>query len=229
MCAAEDQGGGPDAGGADRADDAGMPDPLTLSVFALATMGLLVIPGPTVMFIVARSVERGRGAGLVSMLGVETGALLHVVVAAAGLSALVASSPTALVVIKYAGAVYLGWLGLSALRHSAAADTGAHASADHWSLFRQGVLIDLLNPKTALFFLAFLPQFVEPGHGSTAVQIAVLGCLFVTLAVVNDTVYAVAAGSLASRIRRSPGARRRLTTTSACVYLGLGVLVVAGG
>jgi threonine/homoserine/homoserine lactone efflux protein len=211
-----------------RPEDRGMPDTSTLALFALSTMGLLLIPGPTVMFIVARSAELGRSAGFVSMLGVEAGALVHVGVATAGLSALVASSPTAFAVLKYGGAAYLVGLGISRLRRAGDHDPATRSTAGRWSLFGQGLLIDLLNPKTALFFLAFLPQFVEPGHGSAALQIAVLGGCFVVLATINDTAYAIAAGALGSRIKRSR-ARRRVDTGSACVYLALGGLAAAAG
>lgn len=202
-----------------------MPAAETLLIFAVSTLALLLVPGPSVLFVVARTVEHGRRAGLISMLGVETGALAHVVIAAAGMSALVASSPTALVVLRYVGGAYLLWLGAQALRRRRALVRGEPqaAQASHCSLYRQGVLVDLLNPKTALFFLAFLPSFVQPGHGPVAMQVAVLGCTFVVLATLTDGTYALAAARLSRRVR--PG---RLATASAGTYGLLGLLAFAG-
>ena len=201
-----------------------MPAADTLLVFALATLALLAIPGPSVLFVVARTVEHGRAAGLVSMLGVETGALVHVAVAAAGLSALVASSPTALTVLRWAGGAYLLWLGAQALRRRRAALAGAPAPRTSKArLFRQGVLVDLLNPKTALFFLAFLPGFVERGQGPVALQVAMLGCCFVVLATLTDGAYALASARISRRVRGS-----RLAAASAGTYGVLGVVALAG-
>src|SRR4051794_37228861 len=155
-----------------------MPPLPTLLVFAAATAGLLLLPGPSVLFIVARTLEHGRRGGLVSMLGVETGALLHVAAATAGLSALVAASPGTLLAVKLAGAGYLLVLGVRALRGSG---TAKAAPSSTKRLFRQGLLVDALNPKTAMFFLAFLPQFIDPAAGSVATQTLVLGLCFVAL------------------------------------------------
>jgi len=202
-----------------------MPAADTLLVFALSTLVLLAIPGPSVLFVVARTVEHGRAAGLVSMLGVEAGALVHVAVAAAGVSALVASSPTALTVLRWAGGAYLLWLGAQALRRRRAVLAGAPAPhASHARLFRQGVLVDLLNPKTALFFLAFLPGFVERGQGPVALQVVVLGSCFVALAAITDGAYALAAARISRRVRGS-----RLAAASAGTYGLLGVVALAGG
>ena len=202
-----------------------MPAADTLLVFSLSTLVLLAIPGPSVLFVVARTVEHGRAAGLVSMLGVETGALVHVAVAAAGVSALVASSPTALTVLRWAGGAYLLWLGAQALRRRRAVLAGAPAAhASHARLFRQGVLVDLLNPKTALFFLAFLPGFVERGQGPVALQVVVLGSCFVALAAITDGAYALAAARISRRVRGS-----RLAAASAGTYGLLGVVALAGG
>jgi threonine/homoserine/homoserine lactone efflux protein len=202
-----------------------MPAADTLLVFALSTLALLAIPGPSVLFVVARTVEHGRTAGLVSMLGVETGAMVHVAVAAAGLSALVSSSPAALTVLRWAGGAYLLWLGAQALRRRRAVLEGVPSAAvAHAKLFRQGVLVDLLNPKTALFFLAFLPGFVEQGQGPVALQVAVLGSCFVALAAITDGTYALAAARISRRVRGS-----RLAAASAGTYGLLGVVALAGG
>src|SRR3954451_5391485 len=172
----------------------GMPPLPTLALFAAATLALLLIPGPSVLFIVARTLEHGRRGGLVSMLGVEAGALAHVLEATAGLGALVAASPDALLVLRLAGAGYLLVLGVRALRGGAVAATPAGGRR----LFRPGLLVDALNPKTSMFFSAFLPQSVDPAHGPVWTQTLVLGLTFVALATLTDGLYALAA----SRLRR---------------------------
>ena len=196
----------------------GMPSPATLAVFAAATAVLLLLPGPSVLFIVARTLEHGRRGGLVSMLGVETGALLHVLAATAGLSALVTASPGALLAVKLAGAGYLLVLGVRALRGAAGHAEAARSSGRR--LFRQGLVVDALNPKTAMFFLAFLPQFIDPAAGSVAGQTLVLGLCFVALATLSDGAYALLAGFAAARLRRGT----RLERASGAAYIGLGAL-----
>jgi threonine/homoserine/homoserine lactone efflux protein len=198
-----------------------MPDLPTLGLFLAATAALLLVPGPSVLFIVARTLEHGRRGGLVSMLGVETGALLHVLAATAGLSALVAASPGTLLAIKLAGAAYLLYMGVRALRRPSEL-TLSRGPARH--LYRQGLLVDALNPKTAMFFLAFLPQFIDPAAGSVAGQTLVLGLCFVALATLSDGGYALVAGAVAERVRRSPRARARLSRVSGAAYVGLGTL-----
>ena len=195
-----------------------MPDTSTLVFFAAATLALLLIPGPSVLFIVARTLEHGRRGGLVSMLGVETGALLHVLAATAGLSALVTASPGALLAVKLAGAGYLLVLGVRALRGAAGHAEAAPSSGRR--LFRQGLVVDALNPKTAMFFLAFLPQFIDPAAGSVAGQTLVLGLCFVALATLSDGAYALLAGFAAARLRRGT----RLERASGAAYIGLGAL-----
>jgi threonine/homoserine/homoserine lactone efflux protein len=198
-----------------------MPDLPTLGLFIAATAALLLVPGPSVLFIVARTLEHGRRGGLVSMLGVETGALLHVLAATLGLSALIAASPDALLTIKLTGAAYLLYMGVRALRRPPELMLGS-GPARH--LFRQGLVVDALNPKTAMFFLAFLPQFIDPGAGSVALQTLVLGLCFVALATLSDGGYALLAGAVAERVRRSPRTRARLSRVSGAAYVGLGAL-----
>lgn len=200
-----------------------MPDATTLALFAAATTALLLVPGPSVLFIVARTLEHGRRGGLVSMLGVECGALLHVAAATVGVSALVAASPAALLVVKVAGAGYLLVLGVRALRRPRELALEGGGSSPR-RLFRQGLVVDALNPKTAMFFLAFLPQFVDADAGAVAGQTLVLGLCFVALAMLSDGGYALLAGALAERLRRSPAARTRLRRVSGAAYLGLGAL-----
>ena len=202
-----------------------MPDASTLLVFSVAAMALIVVPGPAVLYIVAQSIDRGRLAGVVSALGVATGGLVHVTAAAVGLSSLLVSSATAFNVVKYAGAAYLIGLGLWTLLRrreetSIEIPKERKLSRRYW----QGVVVNVLNPKTALFFFAFLPQFVDPEKGSAALQIAVLGLVFVALAVTSDCVWALAAGTASERLR---GNRRFLAVqryVSGSVFVGLGAL-----
>src|SRR5437870_1056402 len=181
----------------------------SLLLFVAGAAVLLVIPGPAVTYVVSRSIGHGRAAGLVSVLGIVTGTLCHVVAAALGISALLASSAVAFQFVKYLGAAYLIYLGIKTLQHNdeqiAEADTG---ETKLLRLYGQGLLVNLLNPKTALFFLAFLPQFVDPGRGHVTLQILQLGILFALMGWCSDSVYAVVAGTVAERIRGSLRLRR---------------------
>jgi threonine/homoserine/homoserine lactone efflux protein len=205
-----------------------MPDPSTLLVFAAAALALIVVPGPAVLYIVAQSIDRGRRAGFVSALGIAVGGLVHVTAAAIGLSSLLVSSATAFAVVKYAGAAYLIGLGLYTLfvrRDEPAATVPRERRLRR--RFGQGVVVNVLNPKTALFFFAFLPQFVDPDKGSAALQIGILGLLFVALAVMSDSVWALVAGSASERLR---GSRRFLSLqryVSGSVFVGLGALTAS--
>jgi threonine/homoserine/homoserine lactone efflux protein len=202
-----------------------MPDSSTLLLFAAAALALIVVPGPAVLYIVAQSIDRGRLAGFVSALGIAVGGLLHVTAAAIGLSSLLVSSATAFAVVKYAGAGYLIGLGLYTLfvrKEKLAAEVPRERRLRR--RFGQGVVVNVLNPKTALFFFAFLPQFVDPDQGSAALQIGILGLVFVALAVISDSVWALVAGSASERLRDS---RRFLGVqryVSGSVFVGLGAL-----
>jgi threonine/homoserine/homoserine lactone efflux protein len=176
-----------------------MPDSHSLIVFGAASLALIAVPGPSVVYIVTRGIGQGRRAGMLSMLGIETGALVHVAAAALGLSAVLASSATAFTAVKYAGAAYLVYLGVRKWRERSGDEVPEAHPASGLRLFLEGVVVNALNPKTALFFLAFLPQFVDPARGAVALQALVLGGVFVALAVLSDSVYAVAAGSLGDR------------------------------
>ncbi len=202
-----------------------MPDPSTLVLFAAAALALIVVPGPAVLYIVAQSIDRGRLAGFVSALGIAVGGLVHVTAAAIGLSSLLVSSATAFAAVKYAGAAYLIGLGLYTLfvrREEAAANVPQERRLRR--RFGQGVVVNVLNPKTALFFFAFLPQFVDPDKGSAALQIGILGLLFVSLAILSDSVWALVAGTASERLR---GSQRFLAVqryVSGSVFVGLGAL-----
>ena len=207
-----------------------MPTGSTLAIFALASFLLIVVPGPAVLYVVTRSVAQGRRAGLVSMLGVETGGLVHVAAAAVGLSALVASSATAFTVVKLAGAAYLIFLGVRRLvardEPLPEAQVGGRSTR---RLFAQGVVVNVLNPKTAVFFLAFLPQFVDPARGAVSLQFVVLGLIFVAVAVVSDGAYALLAGTAGDWLRGSERVRRWLGRFSGAVFVGLGVTAALSG
>jgi threonine/homoserine/homoserine lactone efflux protein len=205
-----------------------MPPAGTLGLFAVAALALIVVPGPAVLYIVAQSIDGGRRAGLVSALGVATGGLVHVTAAAIGLSALLVSSATAFTVVKVAGAAYLIGVGLvTLLRRPGDPELAAPRERRLRRIYAQGVVVNVLNPKTALFFLAFLPQFVDPDLGAVGTQIVVLGLLFVVLAVTSDSLWALAAGTASGWLRTSrpfPSIRRYLSGT---VFVGLGI-VAAG-
>jgi threonine/homoserine/homoserine lactone efflux protein len=164
------------------------------------------------------------------MLGVHVGSVVHVAAAALGLSALLASSATAFAAVRYAGAAYLVWLGVQKLRtrHPLVEDA-VPPPASRKRLFAQGIVVNILNPKTAIFFLAFLPQFVHPQHGPVAVQILMLGGCFILLGMLSDGAYATLAGLLAGRLRRTVRARRRLDRASGVVFLGLGAGAALAG
>jgi len=201
-----------------------MPSSTTLLLFLSASLALLVIPGPSVTFIVTRSVQQGRTAGLVSVLGVHAGSVVHVLAAALGLSALLASSALAFTVVKYVGAAYLLFLGIRQLWRSKApaVDTPDPEPDSRWRLFRQGAIVNILNPKTAIFFLAFLPQFLAPGRGPVWFQVIVLGLVFMALGVLSDGAYALAAGAIGERLRRSATVRRWLDRVSGGIHIVLG-------
>lgn len=200
-----------------------MPSLTTLLLFLSASVALLVIPGPAVTFIVARSVQHGRSAGLVSVLGVHAGSVVHIAAAAFGLSALLASSAIAFSVVKYVGAAYLIFLGIRQLRRpkeDPEAPTPEPAPA--WRLFRQGAVVNILNPKTAIFFLAFLPQFVDPSRGPVWTQVIVLGLVFTAMGMLSDGAYALAAGAIGNRVRGSARVRRLIDRVSGGVHIALG-------
>lgn len=204
-----------------------MPSLPTLLAFVLAAAILVAIPGPAVLYIVNRGISQGRRAAVVSALGIETGALVHVVAATVGLSALIASSRELFLVVKYAGAAYLVLLGILSWRSCADAQAGdlPMRPVSLRRLYAQGIVVNIFNPKVGVFFLAFLPQFVAPGHGAVWFQMLILGGLFLVVATVLDIVWALTsalAGEWLSRRHRLARLRHRL---SGAVYIGLGTLV----
>ena len=200
----------------------------TLGVFAAAAFLLLMTPGPAVLYIVTRSVERGRRAGLISVLGICTGTLAHVAAAALGISALIAASPYAFNVLRYLGAVYLIVLGIRTLtRRETAADAVGAPRASLRRIFAQGVIVNLLNPHTALFFFAFLPQFVDPSKGAVPLQIVTLGLLFVLMSAMTDAVWAIGAGTAGDWIRRNRKFARAQRYVTGSALIGLGAVAAA--
>jgi threonine/homoserine/homoserine lactone efflux protein len=208
-----------------------MPDASTFLLFAAASLAFLAIPGPSVFYIVTRSLAQGRRAGITSMLGVQTGGLVHVVAAAVGVSALIASSAEAFTVVKYAGAAYLVVLGVRKLLERGSEDEPEPEprGASTRRLFCHGVVVNVLNPKTALFFLAFLPQFIDPAAGPVAPQMLVLGTMLVAIGVLSDGTYALLAARAGQQLRRVAARRRLLDRLSGGVFVGLGVITAVAG
>jgi len=201
-----------------------VPAPSTLGLFALAAMALLVIPGPSVLYIVTRSVEQGRRAGLLSVLGIHTGTLVHIAAAATGLSALLLTSATLFEVVKFAGAAYLIFLGISRLVRRVAPAEVRIERASLRRVYGQGFVVNVLNPKTALFFVAFFPQFIAEGHGPVAVQVLVLGAVFIALGITSDSTYALVSGTIAGKLRERARRRGPRRQWSGLVLIGLGVV-----
>jgi threonine/homoserine/homoserine lactone efflux protein len=202
-----------------------MPDPSRLALFVGAALLLLVVPGPSVLYIVTQSVSHGRRAGMASVAGITTGTLVHIAAATIGLSALLASSALAFDVVKYLGAAYLILVGL---RRLAGLEQADHAEAPRrrslGRLYRQGIVVNTLNPKTALFFLAFLPQFVDSTRGAAWAQILLLGLLFAGLGFLSDGVWALVAGTLGERLRSSRRFPQVQRYVSGSVFVGLGAV-----
>lgn len=206
-----------------------MPDAPAFLLFVTASLALLIMPGPAVMYIVARSIDQGRAAGIVSALGLAAGSVILIVAAAFGVSALLAASPAAFNAVRYLGAAYLAYLGIRTALSRPAATTGEHSSPEPLRrVFAEGIVVNLLNPKTALFFFAFLPQFVDPRRGSVPAQFVTLGAILAVMGLATDSLYAVAAGTAARRFRESRYARRRRWIIGS-TYLALGVAAAVSG
>jgi threonine/homoserine/homoserine lactone efflux protein len=205
-----------------------VPTASTIALFLLAATALAVVPGPAVAYIVTQSIDQGRRAGVVSALGVASGGLVHVAAATVGLSALIASSATAFTVVKLVGAVYLIVVGIRRILSGDGDEPESRAlRAPLRRVYRQGVIVNVLNPKTALFFLAFLPQFVDPDRGAVWPQVALLGVVFVLVAVLSDLTYALVSDAIAGRIRRTgTGAKVRRWLTGG-VFVALGITAAA--
>ena len=201
-----------------------MPSPTTYGLFVLTALALLAIPGPAVLYVVSRSIDQGRSAGLASVAGITTGTVVHVTLAAVGLSSLVLASKVAFDGVRYAGAAYLILLGVRRLltRH---ADDGVQSAPPRTrrDLYTQGIVVNLTNPKTIVFIFAFIPQFVDVGAGHVWLQIVALGVTFALLGFLSDSCYAFVAGSIADRLRGTPVIARVERWFGGTVLIGLGV------
>lgn len=208
-----------------------MPDLTHAGLFIGAALALLMTPGPAVLYIVTRSVGGGRRAGLVSMLGICTGTLVHVAAAALGLSALLMSSALAFNVVRWLGALYLIVLGIRTLldRDGLSVDVADQGSDDWRSVYMQGVIVNVLNPHTALFFFAFLPQFVNPSSGRLPLQMMTLGLLFVGLSAITDSGWALAAGTAGHWIKSHPRFARGQRFLTGGALIGLGATAALTG
>ena len=195
----------------------------SLVAFAVASVVIIVIPGPSVLFVIGRSLSLGRRAGVLSVVGNALGTVPAVLAVAFGVGAIVASSAVAFTVIKIVGAAYLVWLGVQAIlhRHDHAPDAD-RAPSSAAKLLRQGFIVGLTNPKTIAFFVAVLPQFVVPAAGPVWAQLLLLGLTFQTLALICDSVWALAAGTARAWFARSPRRMSTLSGTGGVMMIGLG-------
>lgn len=205
-------------------------DSTQFAVFLAASIALIVTPGPAVVFIVARGVQQGRYAAVVTACGVAVGNFVHACAAAFGLSAILASADLAYLILKYAGAVYLIFLGLrSFAAKNSDRRTGIRPAGTHTSNFRDGVVVALLNPKTILFFLAFLPQFTTPGRHPLWIQLLALGVLFVVMGLVGDATYGFLSGTLGQRLKQQTALTGFGRFLSGIVYCTLGIFAAISG
>ncbi|MBI4784057.1 MAG: LysE family translocator [Oscillatoriophycideae cyanobacterium NC_groundwater_1537_Pr4_S-0.65um_50_18] len=205
-----------------------MPDLANLSLFLTAAFILSITPGPGILYTLARSFNGGRSEGIASALGLFVGGLIHVVAAAVGISSLLMTSATAFTIIKYVGAAYLIYLGLRTLlsQDTLSIDTNAVAQPQRsGSAFYQGVITEVLNPKTALFFLAFIPQFINVANGNVLTQFLFLGLITDLLNLFVDVVVATFAGPIGQKLRTSYKFRQGQRITSGCTMIGLGAYV----
>jgi threonine/homoserine/homoserine lactone efflux protein len=208
-----------------------MPTIPTLLTFAIAATLLIIVPGPNVLYIITRGIDQGRKAAVVSALGVEVGMLFHIGAAVLGLSALVARSEIVFNVVKYAGAAYLIWMGIVSIRAKVLAVEEPIVSrrAKPIRLFIQGFVVNVLNPKVGLFFVAFLPQFIDPARGGSTTQILVLGGVFLAIALMSDMVYACASGSIGSWLSTRQRIARQRDRFTGVVYILLGAFAAIAG
>jgi threonine/homoserine/homoserine lactone efflux protein len=207
-----------------------MIDPSTLAMPFLASLALVLVPGPAVLYIITRSVDQGRTAGYASAAGIATGGLVHVAAAALGLSAILASSAVAFSAVKYLGAAYLIFLGIRTLltQPNLASKRDGRPSILR-RLYSQGVVVQALNPKVALFFLAFIPQFIDPARGDVLGQTLVLGAMFIVIGMCTDSLYAFVAGGAGDWLREQPLFASAQRYIAGCVFIGLGVTTALSG
>jgi len=202
-----------------------MPTLSTYAVFLATAIALLLVPGPAVLYVVTRSIEMGRGGGLASVAGITTGTVVFVGLAAGGLSSLLLASTTAFDAVRYAGAAYLVFLGVRRLLGRGVDEADAEAAPrTRRRAYIQGIVVNLTNPKTIVFVFAFLPQFVDPEAHHAWLQVFVLGISFAVLGFLSDSMYALAAGTIADRLRGSQVIARVQRWFGGSVLVGLGIL-----
>jgi RhtB (resistance to homoserine/threonine) family protein len=201
---------------------------MSLLLFLTASLALNLAPGPDMLYVSTRSLSQGRRAGVISALGIAAGSVVHTILIASGLAALLHAVPIAYDIVRYAGAAYLIWLGVQALRTKRDAMSTMHVvRADEWAIFRQGMITNLLNPKVALFFLAFLPQFTDPARGAVPLQVIVLGCLFnLSGTIVNISVAWLT--SSAGQLLKAARFARAFRWVTGGVFIGLGLRLALG-
>ena len=195
----------------------------TLSLFLLAALIIAAIPGPGILYVAARTIAGGRQAGIASSFGTALGGLVHVVAGGIGVSTLILASAKLFTMLKLAGALYLVWLGIRSFREAGQASPKPLVATGIEQAFRDGVLVEALNPKTAAFFLAFLPQFVEPTAGYPALQFIALGLTSVTLNTLADCIVVIFAAKARATLACRPHVIQRLKQGSGLFMAGLGV------
>jgi len=207
-----------------------LPNTPSLLLFLAGSIVVLLIPGPAVFYVLSRSVGQGRSAGVVSAAGISVGSLCHVAAAVLGLSALLVSSARAFQAVKFVGAAYLIFLGvrllLSPVQEATPDAEGGHS---YGRIFAQGILVNIFNPKSALFFLAFLPQFVEPSRGHIPLQVFSLGVLFAFMGLLSDSSWALVAGTLAAKLKSNLRWRRTQKNISGGALIALGLATAFSG
>ena len=200
-----------------------MPTFHSLTLFIIAGLALNVTPGPDMLYVAARGASEGRAAGIVSALGIFAGTLVHITLVAAGLAAVLTAVPMAYLAIRLGGAAYLVYLGVRALLAKPAAASVTLAPASLGAIFRQGVVTNVLNPKVALFFLAFLPQFIDPSRGNPVVQIVALGLLFDVNGTLVNLAVAIGSSRAARRLRAQSRGGTVLQRVTGVIFVALGV------
>lgn len=204
-----------------------MIDQPTLITYVAIVLGFVFIPGPATLLTVARATTSGTRVGIATGAGITVGDIVHTLLAIVGVSAIIATSAVLFSIIKYLGAAYLVYLGIKAIIEKSPTSLGGKGQLPITApqAFRQAVLAELLNPKTALFFLAFLPQFVKPENGAVIIQLSILGVLFAFIGLFSTVVFAVSAGSLGNFLRRNPKVLKWQGKIVGSIYCTLGIRI----
>jgi threonine/homoserine/homoserine lactone efflux protein len=205
-----------------------LPDPASFAVFLTASIVISITPGPDLTYVFARGLAHGRKAGLVSVAGIVSGLVIHTCLVAFGLAALIAGSDIAFDVIRYLGAAYLIWMGIRLIRSRGGLEANGKAVGGKWStIYLQGLLTNLLNPKILLFFLAFLPQFADPMRCSVALQIIILGAILIVCGLVALLTVALASGAMGTLLSRHPLWLKTQNAVTGSLMIGLAIFLIA--